>query len=162
VARSVLLVSIYNRNRNTVQILFVFLKTLFDSKILDKELSIYYKFLNMMRIIIGTVMALALITIGDARSRKQDVDSRGRHCVQIANTACLNVLNANHHREVSAYNCMEACREDVACTGGFHFHTSFDPARITDTCHMFGVKGAIDKKCIGRTIWLESTGFICN
>ena len=94
------------------------------------------------------------------------IKSLGRHCKLMPNTFCLNVPNAKSYPELSADSCREACKKDLSCTSGFHFHSSVVPANIgllpTNWCHLFGAKGAVDKECTGRIFWLESNGFICS
>ena len=70
--------------------------------------------------------------------------------------ACFNYARAKQYSEASTKKCKHACKDDITCTGGIHQH-------LADKCYHFGVEGALDKECTGRTNGLgQSHGFVCN
>ena len=61
-------------------------------------------------------------------------------CVDIDGTYCLNHPKSKQYSEASTYKCREACKKDLACTGGYHWLKG-------DICYHFGVEGASDLEC---------------
>ena len=79
----------------------------------------------------------------------------GRQCVQIDNTYCPNHPKSKQYSEKSTERCKDTCKRDLSCTGGYHWHHG-------DVCYHFGVEGAVDDECKGRTIGGgQSHGFDC-
>ena len=82
----------------------------------------------------------------------------GRQCVQIDNTYCPNHPKSKQYSEKSTERCKDTCKIDLSCTGGYHWHHG-------DVCYHFGVEGAVDDECKGRTIEVvsppQSHGFDC-
>ena len=64
-------------------------------------------------------------------------------------------MKAKQYPEQSTDRCREACKIDLSCTGGHHWH-------FGGVCLHFGVEGAVDGECEGRTVGGgQSHGFDC-
>ena len=68
---------------------------------------------------------------------------------------CTNHARSKQYSETSTDRCREACKNDVSCTGGYHW-------RQGSICYLFGVEGANDNKCTGRKDCQVCSNFVCS
>ena len=79
-----------------------------------------------------------------------------RRCIRIDSTYCTNNKKSKQYSEASTDKCIKACKEDFACTVGYHWHQG-------SICYHFGVEGATDNECArGPDIFGASHGFVCS
>ena len=79
----------------------------------------------------------------------------GRRCIHIENMACFNYARAKQYSEASTARCRAACMDNLACTGGYHWHQG-------DICYHFGVEGSAGNECPGIRKSESANAFLCS
>ena len=79
----------------------------------------------------------------------------GRHCIRIDKAYSKHNPSSKQYSEESTNRCMDACKDNLVCTGGHHWHRG-------KVCYHFGVEGAIYKESTYEYTDDPSTGFVCS